>query len=302
MSYFFNHVFRKKNKLPTKAEILKQKANSRFEEQNYLEAIEFYNQGILIAPDSPILFGNRAAALMKRNWDGDMYMAMLDCYKALSLDCMHLKSHFRLAKCLYELKWHCEAQECLITFCKRFPEYAKTCACENLIKEINISLNNSKKKQEKDKYVKKNKKLKTKLKSYTAYMTGTSESKPYDEGEEDFYYKEINENESDRDSENENTKKYTKDTFFKSEDESSDSSISSTSSETNNKYNQIKSKITDTKKTTCEDSDTDHKIYNTKSLLKIYKLQKLEANDFKSRYCGHCNVATDIKEANFLGE
>ncbi len=32
-----------------------------------------------------------------------------------------------------------------------------------------------------------------------------------------------------------------------------------------------------------------------------YQKARLEARDFKTRYCGHCNVSTDIKEACFLG-
>ena len=59
---------RKKYKLPLKAEELKQKANVSFEQQNYFEAIEFYNLALQIAPDSPILYSNRAVSLMKRNW------------------------------------------------------------------------------------------------------------------------------------------------------------------------------------------------------------------------------------------
>ena len=39
-----------------------------------------------------------------------------------------------------------------------------------------------------------------------------------------------------------------------------------------------------------------------KDLFKKYKKQKINAFDFKSRYCGHCHVATDIKEACFLGK
>jgi WD and tetratricopeptide repeat-containing protein 1 len=56
---------------------------------------------------------------------------------ALSLDSMHLKSHFRLAKCLNDLKWHNDADDCLTIFCQRFPDYSKTSACENLLKEVN---------------------------------------------------------------------------------------------------------------------------------------------------------------------
>lgn len=54
--------------LTPKADLLKQKANSFFESKNYVEAIEFYNQAIEIVPNSAILFGNRAAALIKRGW------------------------------------------------------------------------------------------------------------------------------------------------------------------------------------------------------------------------------------------
>lgn len=73
--------------------------------------------------------------------DGDVYAAMRDCYEALTLDRNHLKSHFRLAKCLNDLKWHSDARDCIQIFCSHFPDYAKTPACENLVKEINIALN-----------------------------------------------------------------------------------------------------------------------------------------------------------------
>lgn len=54
--------------LTPEAELLKQKANSFFEAKNYVEAVEFYNQAIEKMPHSAVLFGNRAAALMKRGW------------------------------------------------------------------------------------------------------------------------------------------------------------------------------------------------------------------------------------------
>lgn len=59
---------KKSSDLPPKAEELKVKANGCFEAKHYVEAIEYYNKAIDIAPYSPILYGNRAAALMKRLW------------------------------------------------------------------------------------------------------------------------------------------------------------------------------------------------------------------------------------------
>lgn len=48
-------------------------------------------------------------------------------------------------RCLSDLKWFEEADECLKIFRKRFPDYANSQACDNLIKEINTGLENLKK-------------------------------------------------------------------------------------------------------------------------------------------------------------
>jgi len=237
---------RKKPKLPVKAEELKAKANVCFESQKYLEAIEYYNLAIQIAPDSPVLYANRAAALLKRNWDGDVYQGMQDCYTALSLDKTNLKSHFRLSKCLNDLKWSKEAKECIDLFCKRFPDYANSQACENLVKEIEKALETKRKHAERSKKAER------------------SESK--DETEED---------------------------------DESDSSESDESDENESKENED-SHESNRKKKRCNSKTM--KSNARMEQIKNYKKARENAIDYKARYCGHCNVATDIKEANFIGE
>ena len=54
--------------LPAYVDALKRRANAVHEKQKYDAAIMLYNEAILLAPDSPVLYGNRAAAFMKRNW------------------------------------------------------------------------------------------------------------------------------------------------------------------------------------------------------------------------------------------
>ena len=54
--------------LPSMADMLKRKANSFFENEKYNQAILLYNQAINVEPNSSILYGNRAAAFMKRKW------------------------------------------------------------------------------------------------------------------------------------------------------------------------------------------------------------------------------------------
>lgn len=117
-----------------------------------------------------MLYGNRAAAYMKRKWyvpvpaemvcpdavkaimkcvcvftcvilrDGDHYDALRDCLKALTLNPGHLKAHFRLARCLFELKYLAEALECLDDFKGKFPEQANSSACNALDKDIKTAL------------------------------------------------------------------------------------------------------------------------------------------------------------------
>ncbi|KAH9500217.1 WD and tetratricopeptide repeats containing protein [Bulinus truncatus] len=121
-------------------ESLKKHANTLFEREEYKRAIDVYNQAIARCNTSAVLYGNRAAAYLKRKWDGDLYAALRDCYQALSHDPHHMKAHFRLARCLYELAWSQEAFDCLNQFKHRFPDYAKSHACETLDRDIKAAI------------------------------------------------------------------------------------------------------------------------------------------------------------------
>uniref|UniRef100_A0A8C5GA78 WD and tetratricopeptide repeats protein 1 n=1 Tax=Gouania willdenowi TaxID=441366 RepID=A0A8C5GA78_GOUWI len=121
-------------------EKIKQQANDAFARQQWTQAIELYCLGIHQASCNSMLYGNRAAAYMKRKWDGDLYDALRDCLKALTLNPGHLKAHFRLARCLFELKYVAEALECLDDFKGKFPEQAHSSACDALDKDIKTAL------------------------------------------------------------------------------------------------------------------------------------------------------------------
>jgi len=72
--------------------------------------------------------------------DGDVYAALRDCYTALHLDVNHMKAHFRLARCLYELSWTTEALDCLLLFKAKFPDNASSKTCEVLEKDIRAAI------------------------------------------------------------------------------------------------------------------------------------------------------------------
>ncbi|KAM9806359.1 WD and tetratricopeptide repeats protein 1 isoform X1 [Syngnathus typhle] len=122
--------------LPPHLEKIKQQANDAFARQHWTQAIQLYSLGIHHSDCNAVLYGNRAAAYMKRKWDGDHYDALKDCLKALTLNPEHLKAHFRLARCLFELKYMSEALQCLDDFKGKFPDQAHSSACDALDKDI----------------------------------------------------------------------------------------------------------------------------------------------------------------------
>nr|CAB3267741.1 WD and tetratricopeptide repeats protein 1-like [Phallusia mammillata] len=131
--------------LSPEVERLKDKANELFGKQQFSAAIMVYNAAINLASKSSVLYGNRAAAYIKRAWDGDMYAALRDCNNALVYNTEHIKAHFRLVRCLFELHWLKEAQSCLAEFKQKYPSYAKSRACSALEKDIKSALKSPKK-------------------------------------------------------------------------------------------------------------------------------------------------------------
>ncbi|KAK4291218.1 hypothetical protein Pmani_035935 [Petrolisthes manimaculis] len=123
--------------LAPRAETLKARANQAFAAEKYITALQLYNQAVEISPNSPVLYSNRAAALMKRKWDGDIYAALKDCFTALDIDPHHVKAHFRLARCLLQLGREQEAQQCLDEFMKQHPDHSSSPACRTLANDIN---------------------------------------------------------------------------------------------------------------------------------------------------------------------
>lgn len=58
-----NHVA-----LPSELEQLKFKANAAFHQQQFTTAIGLYGKALLKAPRTAVLYSNRAAAFLRRNW------------------------------------------------------------------------------------------------------------------------------------------------------------------------------------------------------------------------------------------
>ena len=82
------------NNMPADALELKLQANHEYEMEKYSNAIEIYNKALAVCLH-PILLSNRAAAYIKRNWNGDIYSALLDSYQVISMDSTHIKAHLR---------------------------------------------------------------------------------------------------------------------------------------------------------------------------------------------------------------
>jgi len=119
---------------------VKAEANREFEAGEWSRAVALYNRCVTLqagpAPH-PVLAGNRAAALLKRGWDGDSYAAARDCLAALSQDPGHVKAELRLVRCLLQLDRLQEAETALVQFRRRHPELGQASACSSL--EIDLA-------------------------------------------------------------------------------------------------------------------------------------------------------------------
>ncbi|XP_072153269.1 WD and tetratricopeptide repeats protein 1 isoform X2 [Bemisia tabaci] len=136
--------------LPENIEGLRSSANSLFKSEQFTGAIRLYNLAISQYPDCALLYGNRAAAYLNRDWDGDTYAALRDCYMTLKLDPNHVKAFFRLARCLYRLNWLKEAKRCLEEFKAKFPSHGSTHATQALEKDIKDALKEPKGEKDSD--------------------------------------------------------------------------------------------------------------------------------------------------------
>lgn len=129
-------------KLPKneKVETIKTSGNEFLENENYIQAIRQYSEALQLAPNNPVLYLNRATALMRRKYLGDCYEALRDCHKALHLDSNYIKAHFRLARALFEINQLAMSNDCLQELKRRFPSHETDQSVKMLEHDINQAL------------------------------------------------------------------------------------------------------------------------------------------------------------------
>ncbi|KAH8252294.1 hypothetical protein KR038_003591 [Drosophila bunnanda] len=122
--------------LPSSIEVHKKQGNEFLEKGELVAAIDAYSAALAMYPQGEVLYLNRATALMRRGWFGDIYAALRDCHEALRLDPGYVKAHFRLARALLELHRPQDADKCLQAFIQRFPTFANNHGVLMLNKDI----------------------------------------------------------------------------------------------------------------------------------------------------------------------
>ncbi|CAH8646419.1 unnamed protein product [Heterobilharzia americana] len=137
------------------------------EAKAYAAAVHKYNQLIEEYPFCPQLYTGRAAALMKRNWNGDVYNALLDCRNAMQLttqchtdssdspslqyksyvnlhgsfnSSVHLTALLLSVRCLLSLDWLSAARIQLKQALDIFPNLLKNTASQSYPKRHSVLL------------------------------------------------------------------------------------------------------------------------------------------------------------------
>lgn len=119
---------------------IKTSGNEFLENEKYIQAIRKYTEALQIAPNNPVLYLNRATALMRRKYLGDCYEALRDCHKALHLDSHYIKAHFRLARALFGINQLAMSNDCLQELKRRFPSHHTDKNVKMLELDINQAL------------------------------------------------------------------------------------------------------------------------------------------------------------------
>ncbi|ODM96150.1 WD and tetratricopeptide repeats protein 1 [Orchesella cincta] len=301
--------------LPPIVEAIKSKANEAFGIKKYAKAVHHYNEALKMYPESAILHANRAAALVKRNWDGDIYGALKDCQIALKLDPDHYKAHmryklsskykketlfemniyiflhvFRMCRCLFELKRYNETQECLNVFKLRFPSCVREAvsSLENdLIKASTASDSKDNKGSESG--------GSTSSASSSSASSSSSSRSAGPRTRRNFLIR-FQRSSSERSNSNDETT----DASPTREDNQQTISVEETDSRSSTETSSGENQPAVIESSSSESSNRSQS-KRPPILLEYEKEYENQAVDYKQRFCGHCNTTTDIKEATFFG-
>lgn len=123
-----------------KVDAIKSSGNEFLENEKYIQAIRKYSEAVQLTPNNPVLYLNRATALMRRKYLGDCYEALRDCHRAIHLDSHYIKAHFRLARSLFEINQLTLSNDCLQELKRRFPSHQTDQSVKMLELDINQAL------------------------------------------------------------------------------------------------------------------------------------------------------------------
>ncbi|EFN53955.1 hypothetical protein CHLNCDRAFT_136223 [Chlorella variabilis] len=90
----------------------------------HYEAVRQYSEAIRLAPWAPVLYTNRALALLQRGWEGDALCALQDAETAVCLDPAFAKAHYRRLQALRAAGMLQSATTAVRLFKQQFPEQA----------------------------------------------------------------------------------------------------------------------------------------------------------------------------------
>eukprot|EP00124_Ichthyophonus_hoferi_P002857 Ihof_evm2s216 gene=Ihof_evmTU2s216 len=276
--------------------------NLAFKKDLWSTAVQYYSEAIHLNPQISILYTNRAAALLKRQWRGDIMATWRDAETALELDPNNRKGYLRLSQALLNLEKLQLAYHVVTEGIRRFPADAQLLEVEA---EVMQAIDHKRVKRDKIKTSRNSHKEKRRKKDNSESERGRDMNGHTGEGEGEGEGEGVSTDGGSGLAGSDNMVIDSKPTN-ESEDRDEDTgSFNVTESETE----LIESEEAEGENENESENDNDNQDEDTSDSLPTRRIQLplhtpiplRPFSDMIQRYCGHRNTDTDIKEANFFG-
>ncbi|KAG9510632.1 WD and tetratricopeptide repeats protein 1 [Fragariocoptes setiger] len=286
-----------REQIETRVLALRKRVKLQLRAKEYSTAIKICNELIADINNHSKLYKLRSEAYMQRNWRGDKYAAVRDASISILLNPTYFKAYIILVHCLKDLDWFEEAWGCYNLMLSSIPEINEKCN-KDLLQKLREELE----------LAEHDRKNQAAPNGDDNYGESDFEKLVNDPISEDVDFVILGDRDDVR-------ALFTRDSWsYDSVTTPRDDSQFQIYSRPPSRYinNNFSIDMDDDRHISGDSDESGHEsATGSSSVVSLGNVsggqsdlelaRRLQSHDYHKRFCGHCNITTDIKEANFFG-